>query len=308
MKKSFLLALLLVFSAGIQAAQKFAEPKVVKINPRVYALLGPVGLPDKNNQGYMVNSAVILGEKGIILVDTGSTDLVGAHIKSAVAKISPKPVTHIINTHHHGDHHLGNVAFPGAEIISSEQCKQLVEKTGQEWVVMMENMIGGKFPNTKPMPATVTFKEDSLNEKTYDGVKITLWVPKGSHTPGDTLVYLPDDKVLIGGDVIVHHTPPNLRDGHARNWIETLKKAQQFDANTIIPGHGPLMKKADVARLHDMLAKFYAQVEAGYKKGLSDSEIRKTLDLSEWKKLGRFEEVMGGNISRAYLEAEAANF
>lgn len=297
-----------LFSATGYAASTMPEAKITKINDRVYALLGPVGLPDKHNQGYMVNSTVIIGDKGVILIDTGFTDVVGNHIKKAVAKISPKPITHIINTHHHGDHHLGNIAFPGAEIISAAQCKELVEKTGHEWVALAENMIGQKFPHTKPVPASVTFKEDSTNDKTINGVKLVLWVPKGSHTPGDLLVYLPDDKVLVGGDVIVHHTPPNMRDGFIRNWIETLKKSQQFDAKTIVPGHGPLMTKADVAKLHDLLAKFYAQVEAGYKKGLSDSEIRKTLDLREWKKLGRMEETMGGNISRAYLEAEAANF
>lgn len=308
MKKTLMVVLIFFFSAVTNAAEKFTEPKVVKINPRVYALLGPVGLPDKNNQGYMVNSTVIIGEKGIILVDTGSTDLVGAHIKSAVAKISPKPVTHIINTHHHGDHNLGNVAFPGAQIISSEKCKQLVEKTGYEWIGIMENLIGQKFPNTKPIPASVTFKEESTTEKTYDGVKVVLWAPKGSHTEGDMLVYLPDDKVLIAGDVMVSHTSPNMTDGFVKNWIATLKASRQFDAKTIVPGHGPLMTKTDVAKFHDMMAKFYAQVEAGYKKGLTDSEIRKTLDLSAWKKLVRFEDTMGGNISRAYLEAEAANF
>jgi glyoxylase-like metal-dependent hydrolase (beta-lactamase superfamily II) len=308
MKRVFLIFFVLVYANAVSAETRIAEPKVVKVNDRVYALLGPLGLPSQHNQGYMVNATVIIGDKGVILVDSGGTDEVGRHLAKSIARITPKPVTHIINTHHHGDHVLGNVAFKGAEIISSEQCKALVEKTGMEWVQIMENLVGRKFPNTHPVPATLTFKEESSSERSLQGVKILFWVPLGSHTPGDMMVYLPDDKVLIGGDILVNTTTPVMRDANVRNWIGALAKAQEFDATTIVPGHGPLMSKSDVVKLHKLLAVFYAGIEAGYKKGLTDSEIRGKLDLSEWQKLNEFETNMGGNINRAYLEVEAANF
>lgn len=308
MKRIILTLFVLLLATGAWAETKMPEPKVVKINARVYALLGPMGMPSSHNQGYMVNSTVIVGDKGVILVDSGATDEVGKQLAKAIAKITPKPVTHIINTHHHGDHILGNVAFPGAEILSSEQCKIWVEKTGDEWVQLMESMVGRKFPNTRPLTATVTFKEESRNDRSLQGVKMLLWVPRGSHTAGDMMVYLPDDKVLIGGDVLVNTTVPVMRDGYVRNWIAALEQAQKFDATTIVPGHGPLMNKADVAKLHKLMADFYAGVEAGYKKGLSDSEVRNTLNLAEWKKLKEYDANIGSNINRAYLEAEAANF
>ena len=308
MKRVALFLLILIFANITYAQDLIPEPSVVKINERVYALLGPMGLPNQHNQGYMVNSTVIIGDQGVILVDSGGTDVVGKHLAKAIAKITPKPVTHIINTHHHGDHHLGNVAFTGAEILSSEQCRVLVVKTGEEWVQIMENLVRQKFPNTRPVPATVTFQGERTSDRSLQGVKMQLWVPRGSHTPGDMMVYLPDDKVLIGGDILVNTTTPVMRDGHVGNWIAVLAKAQDFEAATIVPGHGPLMNMADVAKLHKLLAGFYAGVEAGYTKGLSDSEIRNTLDLSEWKKLKEYETNMGRNISRAYLEVEAANF
>lgn len=298
---------MLLVSALTQAAS-LPAPKVQKINDRVYALLGPMELPNKGNQGYMVNTTVIIGEKGVILVDTGFTDEIGKHLAKAIAKLTPKPVTHIINTHHHGDHNLGNIAFKGAEVISTQQCKELVEKTGYEWIDMVQNLSGSKFPNTKPVPAGVTVAESTRTERVLDGVKVVLWAPKGSHTPGDLIVYLPDDKVLLGGDILVNQITPNFRDGNVKAWIGTLDEIQKTDARTIVPGHGPLMSKAEVAAMHKRMTTLYAGVEAGYKKGLSDAEIRKTLDLSQWKKLRHFEDQMGGNINRAYLEVEAANF
>ena len=68
------------------------------------------------------------------------------------------------------------------------------------------------------------------------------------------------------------------------------------------------MTVADVKAMHSRMAALYAGVEAGYKKGLIDSEVRKTMDLSDWRKLDHFDETMGGNINRTYLEVEAANF
>ena len=298
----------LLLTASAAAAPPLVEPEVIKISERVYALLGPLELPTKYNQGYTVNSTAIVGDRGVILVDTGFTDEVGAHLARAVAKITPKPITHIINTHHHGDHMLGNAAFKNVQVISSEACKQLVKKTGYEWLEMVENATARKFPNTKPVPATRTFKEGTRTEQTIHGVRLVLWVPRGSHTPGDLMVHLPDDNVLVSGDVLVHNITPNFRDAKVKSWIGTLGEIVALNPKTIVPGHGPLMTTAKAAAMKDRLTALYAGVEAGYKKGLSDSEIRSTLDLSEWRQFHYYEELMGPNINATYLEVEAANF
>lgn len=307
MKQYFLLIAMFAMSYQTLAAS-LPAPQVVKITDRVYALIGPNDLPNKQNQGYMVNSTVIIGDQGVIVVDTGFTKAVGAHLLKAVAKITPKPVTHLINTHDHGDHYLGNGAFPNVEIWSSARSKELISQNGYESLALVEGMTQQKFPDTKPILATDVFNENTRTEKTIHGIKIVLWVPKGSHTPGDLLVFLPDDRVLIGGDVLVNGIVPNFRDASVKGWVETLQEAQSLDFVTAVPGHGALMTKQDVTRMHQNMAKLYAGVEAGYKKGLSDSETRKTLDLAAWKKLKRFDELIGVNINRAYLEVEAASF
>lgn len=309
MKRLFLIVLLYGLHGQPWASPKMAQPEVVKINARVYALLGPLGQPSEHNQGYMVNTTAIIGDRGVILVDSGASDEVGQHLANTIAKLTRKPITHVINTHHHGDHVLGNVVFKGAEIISSEQCRNMVNQTGDEWVAIMENMIGHKLPNTHPVPATLVFGGESTRvQRTIQGIKVVFWVPPGSHSVGDMMVYLPDDKVLLSGDVMVNRTIPVMRDANLKNWIGTLATAREFDARTIVPGHGPLMNKADVARLEQQMAAFHAGIEAGYKKGLTDSETRAALDVTEWKKLEGFESNIGANVSRAFLEVEQASF
>ena len=283
-------------------------PKVVKVNERVYALLGPMELPNKKNQGYMVNSTLIIGDSGAIIVDTGFTDEIGSHLAKEVAKITSKPVTTVINTHHHGDHSFGNVAFPGAKVISSELCRKLLLEGEASWLSVIESAVGRKFPNTKAVPASEVYAKNSKTDIVIDGVKLTFWVPEAAHTHGDMMIWLPDDQVLLAGDILVNRITPNFRDANVKEWINTLAAIQQVPAGSIIPGHGPLMSLKDAADMHDRMAKLYAGIEAGYKAGLTDGEIRQKLDLSQWKPLHHFEEQMGGNINKAYLEVEANSF
>jgi cyclase len=168
---------------------------------------------------------------------------------------------------------------------------------------MMENMVGRQFPNTKPVAASVVYPANSKTPIILNGVELVIWVPAGSHTHGDLMVYLPSEKVLIAGDILVNGVVPTMQDGVVKNWISVLREIEQSDADVYVPGHGALMKRSQVKSLHDAIARFYTGVREGYLAELSESEIRQKLDLSEWEKLERAY-VIGRNINRAYLEVE----
>jgi len=287
--------------------QTFPEPRTIRINDRVYVLLGPIQHANRLNQGYMINSTVIVGDDGVILVDSGGTAEVGRHIASAVRRITDKRVTHVVNTHHHGDHYLGNVAFEGATFISSEMCRKMVLETGDEWLGIMERAIGHALPGTKPLAAEVTYPEGTRTATSLHGLRLTFWVPRGSHTIGDLLIHLPDDKVLIAGDVLVSRVVPTLQDGFIRNWIRALDDMQALGVVHFVPGHGDLMTLDDVTALRNAMLRFYSGVKQGFRSGRSEDEIRKSLDLSMWDKLER-SYVIGRNVNRAYLEVEADSF
>jgi cyclase len=88
MQKAYVLLLGLLVLCASGHAQTLPEPHVVKINDRVYVLLGPIQHANKNNQGYMINSTVIVGDRGVILVDPGGTREVGTHIAKAIREIT----------------------------------------------------------------------------------------------------------------------------------------------------------------------------------------------------------------------------
>lgn len=307
MRRLALALLVLSGSSAAAASDNPPDPDVVQLSARVFALIGPEELPNRKNRGFIGNSTVIVGDKGVILVDSGFTHEIGLHLWRAIAKITPKPVTHVINTHPHGDHFLGNNAFPNAEILSSERCREIVGREGKAAVALIEQLTGIRSPKTKPVPATRVYAENTKTETTIEGVRMTLWVPQGSHTPGDMLVYLPEDGVLIAGDVLANGVVPNLREADPHAWLETLAAVQQLEFAAAVPGHGRPLTPADVTAFAARFNELYAAIEAGYKQGLSDSDIRQKLDLSEWRKLKRFDE-MGVNINRIYVDVEKRNF
>lgn len=239
----------LVIPVFAKESPPLPAPEHIKVNERVHVLLGPVALPSKENRGYMVNSTFLVGDEGVILVDTGFSKEIGQHIKQHIAKITDKPVTHIINTHNHGDHILGNIAFPGVKIISSKKCQATMEKSGYEWIQILESITGMTTPDTRPVVADTGYAEDSRTTLTLQGITLELWVPRGSHTATDLMVVIPGEKILIAGDILVKEMIPSFRDAYVKTWIATLGEIENTSLTTIVPGHGPLMNTADVREL-----------------------------------------------------------
>jgi glyoxylase-like metal-dependent hydrolase (beta-lactamase superfamily II) len=171
----------------------------------------------------------------------------------------------------------------------------------------MERAIGRELPGTRPLAAAVTYPEGTRTETLIHGVRVVFWVPRGSHTIGDLLVHLPDDQVLVAGDVLVSRVVPTLQDGFVKNWLQTLDELQALGVAHFVPGHGDLMTPPEVTALRDALLRFYSGVKEGFRSGQSEGDIRKSLDLSIWDKLER-SYVIGRNINRAYLEIETDSF
>ena len=308
MKRCVGIVVALVAWAGAAVAGSFQDVKVEKINDRVYAMLGPVDPPNKENRGYMNNNLVIIGNTGVILVDAGSHKAVAEHIDKAIKTVTPKPVTHVLITHHHPDHHLGLEYFEGAKVIASEYCAKQIQDNGRGMVGFMSRNTGVYLGDAKPVVPQTRIGPRARQTLEIDGVRLELIQTETAHTDGDMMVWLPDDGVLASGDILVHTINPNFRDGNLKKWIGVVDDILKLPLKTIMPGHGPLMKRDDVAEFRALIADFYKGVEDIYKAGGAESDVRKKLDLAKWERLGRYEDMMGGNISKVWLEVEEANF
>jgi cyclase len=244
--------------AALAQGQQQAPFMTHQLKPNVYWIEGGGG-----------NSTVIIGDKGVIVVDAKTSAAGGKELLEDIAKITPKPVTTVILTHSDGDHVNGLASFPaGIAIIAQENCKKEMQTALSA---------GGRgAPPADHLPTQVISKNKE-NLK-IDGVKLELlhWAP--AHTSGDLVVYLPTEKIVATGDIIATQLPDPLihreKNGTSEGWIATAKGIVSLNADTFIPGHGNVQTKADIEkRLSDAEAK-RAKVKELVAEGKSLDEIR----------------------------------
>jgi glyoxylase-like metal-dependent hydrolase (beta-lactamase superfamily II) len=247
---------------------------VTNIKDNVYWVRGGGG----SNDGVGSNNGFIVGAGGVIVVDTKTTVDVEKGVIAEIAKITPKAVNTLILTHSDDDHVNGLPAFPsGLTIIAQENCKKDMETSatlGFDPCVTCRTQ-GQRNPAQDRLPTKTFAKTDNLN---IDGVRIRLyhWAP--GHTDGDAVVYLPNEKVVFAGDLLVNTHPEPLihteKNGSAAGWIQNAKGILSLDADTYLTGHGTIMTKADVQKKLDLVQDKYNMIKTMVAQGKSLTEIK----------------------------------
>jgi len=241
-------------------AQQPPQPlKVTNIKGNLYWVQGGVG----SNDGFIV------GTKGVVLIDTKTTVDSEKGVIAEIAKVTPKTVDTVIITHSDGDHVNGLAAFPaGLTIIAQENCKKEMEASASS-------------RNPAPQDRLPTKTYDKTDKLTIDGVHIRLYHWGPGHTSGDTIVYLPDQKIVFGGDLLVTNRPDTTihmeKNGTAAGWIENAKGMIGLNADTYLTGHGEMMTKADVQKKLDYIQDRYNKIKAMAAQGKSLDEIKTSL-------------------------------
>ena len=260
------------------------------------------------------NSGVIVGPDGVVVVDAQATPLMAADVKAKIATVTPKPVTQVVLSHYHAVRVLGASGYPGAAIIASDVTRELIGERGQQ---DMDSEIG-RFPRLFRGRETVpglTWPTHTFHRK------MTLWLGEReaqvihigrAHTMGDTVVWLPKEKVMFAGDTVEFGATPYCGDAHFTDWPATLAAIRELGPEKLVPGRGrALLNKADVAQgLADtdaFTSTLFKRVREGVAKGWGLRDIyRDTMDhmrptYGAWV---IFEHCMPFNVSRAFDEAK----
>ena len=228
-----------------------------QLKPNVYWIEGGGG-----------NSTVIVGTNGVIIVDAKVSKAGGQELLEDIARITPKPVTTVIETHSDGDHVNGLAAFPaGVKVIATENNKK------EQAAALAKG--GAQAPPADHQPTEVITKNKET--MTIDGEKLELyhWAP--AHTSGDLVVYLPAEKIVATGDIMSANPYPRIHDeknGSSEGWLTTARGIASLDADTFVAGHGPLLTKAEIQKKIDDAAARRDKVIAETKQGKSLDEIK----------------------------------
>lgn len=259
------------------------------------------------------NSGIVIGDDGVLVVDAQATPAMAADVIARIRQVTDKPVRHIVLSHYHAVRVLGASGYKGAEIIASEQTRQLIVERGQQ---DMDSEIG-RFPRL--FRGKETIPGLTWPQVTFQG-RMTLWMGNRevqiirigrSHTAGDTVVWLPREKVCFAGDTVEYGATPYCGDAHFTDWPTTLAAVRALGAEKLVPGRGrSLMTRAEVeegiAQTAAFTSDLFARVRQGAAKGWSLKEIYDDTMGAMRPKYGSwviFEHCMPFNVTRAWDEA-----
>lgn len=232
------------------------------LSPNVYWVEGGGG-----------NSGVIIGEKGVVVIDAKTTAAGGQQLLAEIAKITPKPVTAVIETHSDGDHVNGIAAFPeGIAVIAHANNKQEQEKA---------LAAGGRgAPPAGHLPTRVVTGNHETLHLEGETIEAYHWAP--AHTSGDLVLYLPREKIVFTGDIIATQFPDALihleKNGSSAGWVETVNGMLAFDCDRYVPGHGNVQSKADVRARLKAASEKREKIQALAAQGKTLDEVKAAVD------------------------------
>jgi glyoxylase-like metal-dependent hydrolase (beta-lactamase superfamily II) len=282
--------------------------------------------PDAPDGFPQSNTTVIIGEKAVLVVDTCLLPSTARQDIEQIRQWTTKPVTYIVNTHWHFDHTLGNAtyaeAFPGVQIVAQRSTgktisafnagamaryparaerfrKILASGKGPDGRVLTdadrkdyEDAIAGLAPVVAEMKSTTQLNPNVIFDEKLDidlgnhPVQIRHLGP--GNTAGDTVIFLPNEKILAAGDLLDHPVPYFYGGIFAVEWVQTLLRIEQLAPETIVPGHGDVLHgTAYVRQVLDLLIAVNKETEKEINDGKTLEEIEAALpqaiDLPGWR-------------------------
>ena len=274
-----------------------ARPELHEVDDGVFAYIQPDGSWWINNTGFLV------GGRGVISIDACSTVRRTRAYLETIASVTEQPVRTLVNTLHHGDHTFGNYLFGGATIVGHEATRTGILDWGQ--------------PKSAPFWTEVDWGDVVLEPPflTYTD-SVTLWVDDlradvrhvglPAHTTNDSIVWLPERKVLYCGDLLFNGGTPFLVQGSIAGAIQVLEQViKPLGAQTIVPGHGAVTGRQLIDDVLEYLRFVQTSARAGRDAGLSPLDTARELDLGPYAHLLDSERIVG-NLHRTYAELDGA--
>ncbi|HET6182939.1 MAG TPA: MBL fold metallo-hydrolase [Acetobacteraceae bacterium] len=259
------------------------------------------------------NSGVLVGPDGVTVIDAQATPALARQVSARIAAVSDQKVTRVVLTHYHAVRVLGASGYGAQEIVCSDVSRDLIAERGRQ---DMDSEIG-RFPRLfrgrEEIPG-LTWPSLTFHRR------MSLWLGEReaqiihigrAHTAGDTIVWLPKERVLFAGDTVEFGAAPYCGDAHFTDWPGVIARLRALGAEKMVPGRGrALMNAKEVAEALDGTEAFtsalFGIARAGVAKGWALKDVYKeTMDKMRprFGHLVIFEHCMPFNVSRAFDEA-----
>src|SRR5689334_11638652 len=197
------------------------------------------------------NTGIVIGDAAGLVADTQATPAMAADVIRRIREVTDKPIQYVVLTHYHAVRVLGASAYQAQQIIASQDTYGLIVERGEQEKASEIGRFPRLFSNVETVPPGMTWPT-----MTFTG-KMTLWLGKlevqllqlgRGHTKGDTVVWLPQERTLLSGDLVEFDATPYAGDAYFSDWPQTLSNIAALEPLALVPGRGPALKGADQVR------------------------------------------------------------
>ena len=249
-----------------------SQTGLIEVAPGAWAVVMSILSPE----GGGPNAGFILAGDYVVVIDSLVSPATGRQLREYLRQVTDKSPAYLINTHCNGDHVFGNQAFsPPAIVIAHENVRNILLSQGEVTVKDFTERFSHLVPDIKDTQI-VTPHITYRNHMTLylGGRTVELIHPGAAHTDGDTLVHIPDRKLVYAGDIFLNHIFPYIF-GSSTGWIAALEQLEAMDIDTIVPGHGFIGTKKELGDLKRCLIELRSQVKECFVRGLDVEEAIK---------------------------------
>jgi glyoxylase-like metal-dependent hydrolase (beta-lactamase superfamily II) len=302
------LVLFLFAASSSLAALADFQPKAEKVVDNVYAIVGPLGQRNLDNDGLNANFGFVVTPQGVILIDSGASKLGAEKLDGAIAKVTDKPVRWVVNSGSQDHRWLGNDHFAGkgAQIIALKRTAATQAEFAGQHMQMLAGFLGPRLDGTRPLPATTLLESDEATLE-LGGETLTLRYTD-AHFPGDAWVWLPRRNVMFSGDLVyVDRILGVLPWSSVKNGQKAFHAMEALNPRHIVPGHGGVCDLAKAKRDSGDYEDFLANTIGAAAKDMEplDATLNKYADLPAFRHLENYEGLHRGNMNRAFVEFES---
>lgn len=267
-----------------QAPQGVPENAVTRVSDHVYAIIG------------FPNIAFVVGTRATLAVDTGMGPRNGAIVLREAQKLAKGPVLYLTTTHFHPEHAAGESAFPANTILIRPSAQQdEVARRGVEYIDLFSSRSAQNkelLQGVKMRQADVVFDREAKLD--LGGVTARLFWLGAAHTKGDELIFVPEDSVLISGDIVQNKLVPNMpnEDASVKGWLSILDQLEPLKPRYVVPDHGALGDGSLIGKARAFLLDVQKRAQDLKRQGTSVEEAGKLLQAElktrypDWENLG----------------------
>ncbi len=290
---------------GVALAQPGAAPAAHALAPGVYVLPGTGGSADERNLGRIGNAGFIVGESGVVAIDTGTSYAHGRALLAAIRAVTDKPVKLALVTHTQPDFLFGGQAFQDAGIPVSmhERAARLMAARCENCLKQLRLTVG-----EAPLAGTEMYKPAHTFEQahTLDGIGREVRVLYFGHSsgPGDIAVLDVASGTLFAGGLLDAQRVPDIQDGDLTGWKNALASLRALRPRLVVPGHGPVSSAALFDMERDYLVALEAKTRELVAEGTSLLAVPDAGDLPAYRQWDQYELVHRRNTSIAFLRFE----